>query len=65
MKFIHTSDLHIGAQLYGYDRLDEQGLMLDRIIDLAEENGAEALIVSGDVFDTTQPSTAAQHLLPS
>ena len=65
MKFIHTSDLHIGAQLYGYDRLDEQGLMLDRIIDLAEENGAEALIVSGDVFDTTQPSTAAQHLLAS
>jgi len=65
MKFVHTSDLHIGAQLYGYDRLEEQGRMLDRIADLAVENGVDALLVSGDVFDTTQPSNAAQHLLAS
>lgn len=65
MKFIHTSDWHIGSQLYGFDRLEEQGIVLDNIINLAKENEVDALLVCGDVFDTTQPSTAAQHLLAS
>lgn len=65
MKFIHTSDWHLGALLYGYDRLDEQSQMLDEVIRMTVENDVDALIVSGDVFNTAQPSTAAQRLLAS
>ena len=32
MKILHTSDWHLGASLYGFDRLREQAETLDRII---------------------------------
>ncbi len=62
MKFIHTSDWHIGQNFYGYDRTDEHAHMLRQLIELAESRRPDALIVSGDVFDTAQPSARAQRL---
>ena len=63
MKFIHTSDWHLGHSLYGYDRIDEQRRMLDDIVALCRRHLPDALLVSGDVFDSPQPSAAAQKLL--
>lgn len=62
MKIIHTSDWHLGQNLYGYDRLEEQRLALGQIEALLRQERPDALIVSGDIYDTPQPSSAVQTL---
>ena len=37
MKFLHTSDWHLGVKTNGKDRLDEQKRVLDEIINIKEE----------------------------
>ena len=61
MKIIHTADWHLGHQLYGYERSAEQQSMLAQIADIVESRRPDALLVSGDIFDTTQPSVAAGY----
>jgi len=48
--------------LYGRSRQREFELFLDWLASLVESRGIEALIVSGDIFDTTTPSNASQKL---
>jgi len=60
MKFIHTSDWHLGHELYGYDRKEEQASALRQIEASVRAEQPDALIVSGDVFDTPAPSAAVQ-----
>ncbi|MBO6263187.1 MAG: exonuclease subunit SbcD, partial [Clostridia bacterium] len=60
MKFLHTSDLHIGKKLDGITRLDEQREVLGEIVSIARERGVDAVIISGDVFDTFVPSADAE-----
>ena len=62
MKIIHTSDWHLGQNLYGYDRTQEQSLALQQIEDLVRQETPDALVVSGDIYDTAQPSSAVQSL---
>lgn len=62
MKLIHTSDWHLGHQLYNFDRQDEQELMLRRIEALVGEERPDALLVSGDVYHNSQPSASAQRM---
>ena len=62
MKFIHTSDWHLGQQLYGYDRREEQEDMLLQIVELVRERQPDALLVSGDVYDSSQPSATVQRM---
>ncbi|MDE6853658.1 MAG: exonuclease SbcCD subunit D [Muribaculaceae bacterium] len=65
MRIIHTSDWHIGHRLYDFDRMAETSAILDCIISYVESAHADALLVSGDVFDTPQPSAQAQNLFAS
>lgn len=60
MKIIHTSDWHIGHVLYNYDRSDEHQVFFDSLTETIREEKPDVLIVSGDVFHTGSPSTAAQ-----
>ena len=60
MKILHTSDWHLGHTLYGYDRSEEQGAMIDQLADILRKEQPDALIVSGDVFHSYQPSTGIQ-----
>lgn len=62
MKFVHTSDWHLGHQLYNYDRSDEFAEMLEQIINIVTAEKADALLVSGDIFHSSVPSTAAQRM---
>lgn len=62
MKIIHTSDWHLGQSLYKYERTEEQEEALAQIEDLVRQEAPDALVVSGDVYDTPQPSTAVQKL---
>jgi len=62
MKILHTSDWHLGRSLYGRKRYDEFSAFLDWLSNTIEEKGINALLVAGDVFDTTTPSNRAQEL---
>ncbi|MGB3212845.1 MAG: exonuclease SbcCD subunit D C-terminal domain-containing protein [Desulforhopalus sp.] len=62
MKFLHTSDWHLGRALYGRRRYEEFSAFLDWLADVIEQRGAEALLVAGDIFDTSTPTNRAQAL---
>jgi len=62
LKFIHTSDWHLGQNFYGYDRSDEQRNFLKQLADIVSEQKPDALLVSGDIFHTAAPSNAAVNL---
>ena len=62
MKFIHTSDWHIGRSPYGRKRYEEFEAFLAWLTEKIQQHGADALLVAGDVFDTSTPSNRAQEL---
>jgi exonuclease SbcD len=62
MRLLHTSDWHLGLELGGHDRLQEQKLFLDWIVGVCRTENVDALLVSGDVYDVANPSVAAQAL---
>lgn len=62
MKFLHTSDWHLGRSLYGRKRYDEFSAFLDWLSTTIENEKIDALLVAGDVFDTSTPSNRAQEL---
>lgn len=63
MKILHTSDWHIGQTLHNIDRIDDHRHMLGCIRNVAVAEAPDLMIVSGDIFHTSQPSAAAQRLL--
>jgi len=62
MKILHTSDWHLGRSLYGRKRYDEFSAFLDWLAQTIEKEKVDALLVAGDVFDTSTPSNRAQEL---
>ena len=63
MRVLHTADWHLGQHfLTGQERLTEQKSFLDWLLVTVRAEGVEALVLAGDVFDTTTPSHAAQEL---
>ena len=58
-KFIHTSDWHLGQNFYGYDRSEEQADFLHQLAGIVRKHQPDALLVSGDIFHTAAPSSAA------
>lgn len=65
MKIIHTSDWHLGATLYGHDRLDDHREMLRQLTETVASEQPDAMLVSGDIFDNSSPSAAAERLFDS
>lgn len=63
MRIIHTSDWHLGKWLNNVARIEEQKVVLDEICTLCDESHADAVIVSGDLYDTFNPPIEAQELL--
>jgi DNA repair protein SbcD/Mre11 len=63
MRFLHTSDWHVGKTLKGRSRLDEQEAVLREIVGIAREHEVDAVLVAGDLYDTAAPSAAAQQLV--
>ncbi len=61
MKFIHTADWHLGNSMHDIDRIKEVSTFFDWLKEQINEQKAEALIVSGDIFDTINPPVAARH----
>ena len=62
MKFIHTSDWHLGLELSGHNRLREHKEFLNWLTGIAIEHQVDALLVAGDIYDVINPSVEAQRL---
>ena len=62
MNILHTSDWHLGHQLYGKRRSEEFQAFLAWLGQLVHERRVEALLIAGDVFDSALPGTRAQEM---
>lgn len=62
MRILHTADWHIGQRLYERSRLKEQEQFLEWLLKTIKCEKVELLLVSGDIFHTSLPSTGAQSL---
>lgn len=62
MKILHTSDWHLGISLDRVKRTDEFKSVLDWLLKIIAERKIEALIIAGDIFDTSIPPNSAAEL---
>jgi DNA repair protein SbcD/Mre11 len=63
MRFLHTSDWHVGKTLKGRSRLDEQRDVLREIVQVARAQQPDAVLIAGDLYDSAAPSAGAQRLV--
>lgn len=63
MKLLHISDLHLGKRVNGFSMLEEQQYILKKIVDIAEEHSVDGVLIAGDIYDKTVPSSEAVGLL--
>jgi len=63
MKFIHTSDWHIGRQLHNQSLIEDQRHVLEQVVALAEREQVDALVIAGDIYDRSVPPANAVALL--
>ncbi len=61
MRLIHTADWHLGHTLAGHSREQEHELFLNWLTDVVDDEGADALLVCGDVYDQGNPPASAQR----
>ena len=62
MRIIHTADWHLGQFFYTKSRAAEHQAFLDWLLEKAEAQQADAIIVAGDIFDTGSPPSYAREL---
>ena len=62
MKLIHTADWHLGKNIEGYTRLEEQRQFLKDFIKICEDEQADMIIIAGDIYDNYNPSAMAEQL---
>mgnify|MGYP003376806008 FL=1 len=63
MKFLHTSDWHIGRSLFEFSLLPDQEYILEQIGSVIEREQVDAVLISGDLYDRSLPSAQAVGLL--
>lgn len=63
MKFLHSSDWHLGKKLGPFSRLEEQRLILDEIVAIKERENPDLVLLAGDLYDTWNPPHEAIELL--
>ncbi len=63
MRIVHIADLHLGKTLFEIPLIDDQRLWLLALIDALKELRADVLVVAGDVYQRSVPSTEAVSLL--
>jgi exonuclease SbcD len=62
MKLLHTSDWHLGKVLKGQSRMEEQVAVIRQIVDVAERERPDLVLVAGDIYDTAAPSAETEQI---
>ena len=63
MKIIHTSDWHIGKIVNEFSMIEDQKYILNKLIELIEEEQPKVLIIAGDIYDRSIAPVEAVELL--
>lgn len=63
MKFLHTADWHLGQTFYEYNRYSEHEAFLQGLQKTLQQEAIDVLLVSGDIFDSINPSVEATKQL--
>lgn len=63
MRFLHTADWHVGKTIRGRRRDEEFDAVLAEILEVAKREQVDALLLAGDVFDSTAPPPDAERLV--
>lgn len=63
VRFLHTSDWHLGQYFYGHSRQHEHQQFLSWLIVQIQEKQPDALLIAGDIFDVINPASSAQKQL--
>lgn len=62
MKILHTADWHIGQLFHEYDRTYEHQQFLNWLVQTLQKEKIDVLLISGDVFDLSNPSAASVRM---
>lgn len=62
MKILHTADWHLGKRLDRFSRLEEQVLVMEELIQTADEQHVDLILIAGDLFDNFNPGVDAVQL---
>lgn len=63
MKFMHLSDLHLGKHLHEFSLLEDQRYILSEILQMVDREKPDGILLAGDIYDKSVPSTEAVALL--
>src|SRR5690606_41849192 len=63
LRIIHTSDWHLGHELFGHSREAEHDAFLNWLVEQLAQEQAAALVVAGHVYDVAHPPVAAMERL--
>ena len=63
LTLIHTSDWHLGHELFHHGREAEHDAFLAWLLDQLDEQAADVLLVTGDVYDVANPPVTAMRRL--
>lgn len=56
---MHLADLHLGKRVNGFSMMEDQEYILNRILEIMEEEQPDGLLIAGDVYDKTIPPAEA------
>ncbi len=62
MKILHTSDWHLGANIEGISREEEQMAIIDEISKVADEKDVDIVLIAGDVFVSPNMPNCSDHM---
>lgn len=62
MKLLHLGDLHIGKSVNDYSMIEDQKYILDQVLDIAQEQSVDGVLIAGDVYDKSVPSEEAVRI---
>ena len=62
MRILHTADWHLGKNLEGLSRMDEQEQFLEDFVHIVRDNNIDLVIIAGDVYDSSNPPARAEKM---
>ena len=62
MKILHTADWHLGNTFHGHSRHEEHEHFLAWLLETLKEQQPDVMLLAGDIFDSPNPSAAAENL---
>lgn len=63
MRLLHMSDLHLGKRVNEYSMLEEQRYILKEILEIADREQVQGILIAGDIYDKQIPPAEAVGLL--